>query len=226
MPGVEIATAHLAAEGPEVGGDFYDAYRSRAGWGVAIGDVCGRGEGVAALGAAARHAIRVTAYAVPAPAEVLTSVNDILLAEETGGKFVTATAAHLLWDGASLRVTVACAGHPGPLLVRADGAARPMRGGGLPLGIFREAELGTEEQDLSPGDVLVFFTDGLADARHPELGYFGDRLAGEVTALAGRPPRQIVARLQEVALEFCRGELRDDITVLALRVAEPPAGHG
>src|SRR6516164_3850819 len=58
VPGVEIATTHLAAtENPEVGGDFFDVYRTSEGWGVAIGDVCGRGEGVAAASAAARHAI-------------------------------------------------------------------------------------------------------------------------------------------------------------------------
>src|SRR4029077_15912391 len=60
VPGVEVATTHLAAtENPEVGGDFFDVYRTSEGWGVAIGDVCGRGEGVAAASAAARHAIRV-----------------------------------------------------------------------------------------------------------------------------------------------------------------------
>src|SRR5262249_11286298 len=56
LPGIDIATVHLVAESPEMGGDFYDAYRSGPGWAVSIGDVGGRGEGVAAVGAAARHA--------------------------------------------------------------------------------------------------------------------------------------------------------------------------
>src|SRR5215472_10179411 len=224
LPGIEIATLHLVAESPEMGGDFYDAYRSGDGWAVSIGDVCGRGEGVAAVGAAARHAIRVIAHSAPDPAAVLAGANEILLAEEFGGRFVTACTAHMRWRGEALAVTLSCAGHPGPVLVRPDGRAHQMRGGGLPLGIFADAELGTEEHELSPGDVLVFFTDGLVDTRNPELGYFGDRLTGEVAALAGRSPRQILSRLREAALEFCRGELRDDITILALRVGEPPAG--
>ena len=57
VPGVEIASAHLApTRGREVGGDFYDAYPTPGGWGIAIGDVCGKGEDAAAATATARHA--------------------------------------------------------------------------------------------------------------------------------------------------------------------------
>ncbi len=98
IPGVEIATAHLAAtRGPEVGGDFYDAYPTPGGWGVAIGDVCGKGEDAAAATATARHAIRVIGHWNGDPADVLRRANDIMLAEEFGGRFVTASALHLSW---------------------------------------------------------------------------------------------------------------------------------
>jgi sigma-B regulation protein RsbU (phosphoserine phosphatase) len=97
-----------------------------------------------------------------------------------------------------------------------------MRGGGVPLGLFPDTELGIEEHDLATGDVLVLFTDGLVNARNPGLGSLGDRLAGEISALADRPPEQILARLRELALSFSHGEPRDDITMLALRVGEPP----
>ncbi len=93
VPGVEIASAHLApTRGREVGGDFYDAYPTPGGWGVAIGDVCGKGEDAAAATAAARHAIRVLAHWNGDPADVLRRANDIMLAEEFGGRFVTASA--------------------------------------------------------------------------------------------------------------------------------------
>ncbi|MBO0818454.1 MAG: SpoIIE family protein phosphatase, partial [Actinobacteria bacterium] len=65
-------------------------------------------------------------------------------------------------------------------------------------------------------------TDGVADARGPDGHYFDDRLTGEIAAMAGQPAGQIVARLQELALEFCGGEVRDDMTMLAFRVGEPP----
>jgi PAS domain S-box-containing protein len=227
VPGVEVATTHLAAtENPEVGGDFFDVYRTSEGWGVAIGDVCGRGEGVAAASAAARHAIRVVAHSTHDPADVLAVANQIILAEEFSGRFITACTAHLRWRDGSLEVMVGSAGHPAPLLLRPDGELRQLRGGGLPLGIFPDAGPGLERHELSAGDTLIFYSDGLADAHRPGQGYFDDQLPGEVGALAGRTPGQILARLQQVALEFCQGKVQDDITMLALQVGEPPGRRG
>jgi serine phosphatase RsbU (regulator of sigma subunit)/PAS domain-containing protein len=223
LPGIEIAVTHLpATESPEMGGDFYDVYRAGSDWAVSIGDVCGRGDGVAAAGAAARHAIRVIAQSAPDPAAILREANGIMLSEEFGSQFVTACTAHMRWEGNSLRVMLGCAGHPGPVLARPDGRAEQLRGGGLPLGIFPDTEPATEKHDLSAGDVLVFFTDGLTDARDLATGHFGDRLTAEVGALAGQPPTQMLARLRELALQSCGGSTRDDITMLALRVIGPP----
>ena len=227
VPGVEIATTHLAAtENLETGGDFFDVYHTSAGWGLAFGDVCGRGEGVAAVSATARHAIRVIAHSTPDPADVLSTANQIILAEEFSGRFVTACAARLRWQEESLEVTLASAGHPAPLLLRRDGELRQLGGGGLPLGIFPDVAPGLEQHNLSAGDTLIFYSDGLADAHRPGQGFFDEQLPGEAAALAGRLPGQILARLQEVALEFCQGKVRDDITMLALRVGEPPGPPG
>jgi serine phosphatase RsbU (regulator of sigma subunit)/PAS domain-containing protein len=223
IPGVEIASAYVAAtEGLEVGGDFYDVYRTPGGWGVAIGDVCGKGEEAAAVTAAARHAIRVLAHWTADPAEVLAKANEVMLAEEFGDRFVTAKNAHLRWQDGRLHVVLGSAGHPGPVLVRPDGRTTIMSPGGLPLGLFPTAQAGREEVDLEPGDVLFFFTDGVTEARSPELTYFEDRLTDELSGLAGQPPKDIVAGLQSLVVEFCRHELRDDMTMLVLRVAEPP----
>jgi serine phosphatase RsbU (regulator of sigma subunit)/PAS domain-containing protein len=227
VPGVEVATTHLAAtENPEVGGDFFDVYRTSSGWGMAIGDVCGRGDGVAEASAAARHAIRVVAHSTHDPGDVLNTANQIVLAEEFSGRFVTACAAHVRWKDESLEVTLGSAGHPAALLLRRDGELRQLRGGGLPLGIFPDAGPALEQHDLSAGDTLIFYSDGLADAHRPGQGYFDDQLPGEVAALAGRTPDQILTRVQEVAVEFCQGKVRDDITMLALRVVEPPGTPG
>jgi serine phosphatase RsbU (regulator of sigma subunit)/PAS domain-containing protein len=223
IPGVEIAAAYVGAtEGLEIGGDFYDVYRTPGGWGVAIGDVCGKGEEAAAVTAAARHAIRVLAHWTADPSEVLDKANEVMLAEEFGDMFVTAKNAHLRWHGGRLHVVLGSAGHPGPVLVRPDGRTTIMNPGGLPLGLFPTVEAGREEIDLEPGDVLFFFTDGVTEARSPELTYFEDRLTDELAGLAGQSPRDIVAGLQSLVVEFCRNELRDDMTMLVLRVAEPP----
>jgi serine phosphatase RsbU (regulator of sigma subunit)/PAS domain-containing protein len=224
IPGVEIAAAYVAAtEGLDVGGDFYDVYRTPGGWGVAIGDVCGKGEEAAAVTAAARHAIRVLAHWNRDPAEVLRQANELMLAEEYDGRFVTACAAHFSWRDGSLLVTVASAGHPGPVLIRPDGRVRMLNGGGMPLGLFPDAEPGTQDVELSQGDLLFLFTDGVTEARSPEMAYFEDRLTDELAALAGRPPAEIIGAMQALVVEFSMDELRDDMTMLALRVGGAPA---
>jgi serine phosphatase RsbU (regulator of sigma subunit) len=223
VPGVDIAAAHMApTRGREVGGDFYDVYPTPAGWGVAIGDVCGKGDDAAAATAAARHAIRVLSHWNPDPVQVLRGANDIMLTEEFGGRFVTADAAHLSWQGRTLRVVLGSAGHPGPVLLNPDGRAQLMAGGGVALGIFPDPEPAVQELDLEPGDVLFFFTDGLTGARSPELTYLEDVLTDSLAALAGRHAADIVAEMRKVVLDFSAGVLLDDLTMLALRVGVPP----
>jgi serine phosphatase RsbU (regulator of sigma subunit)/PAS domain-containing protein len=224
IPGTEIAGAYVAATtAAETGGDFYDVYPSRDGWGVAIGDVCGEGPDTAAVTAAARHAIRALAHLDADPTVVLRSINDIMLTEDFGGRFVTADAGHLSWREGRLHLSLSSAGHPGPVLLRPDGRTQVLNGGGLPLGIFPDAEPASQEVDLETGDLVFFYTDGLTSACGPDLVQFEERLTDELAALAGEPPAVLVSRVRDVVLELCRGELRDDVTMLALRVGEPPA---
>jgi serine phosphatase RsbU (regulator of sigma subunit)/PAS domain-containing protein len=224
VPGVEIASAHLApTRGREVGGDFYDVYPTPGGWGVAIGDVCGKGEDGAAATAAARHAIRVLAHSDPDPVSVLRRANEIMLAEEFGGRFVTATAAHLSWRDDALHIMLASAGHPAPALIMPDGRAQLLPGGGMPLGIFPDPEPASRELQLSAGDILFFYTDGLTDARSPQATYLEDTLADSLAQLAGRRAADVVSDMRKLALDFCEGVLHDDLTMLALRAGPRPA---
>jgi len=223
VPGVEIASAHLPpTRGREVGGDFYDVYPTPGGWGVAIGDVCGKGEDGAAATATARHAIRVLAHSDADPARVLRGANDIMLAEEFGGRFVTAIAAHLSWHDDLLQITAASAGHPGPVLLRPDGQTQLLPGGGVPLGIFTDPEPAASQLQLSEGDVLFFYTDGLTDARSPQATSLHDSLADQLAQLAGRRAADIVSDMRAVVLDFCDGILQDDLTMLVLRAGRPP----
>ncbi len=223
IPGVEMAAAHMAPTlGREVGGDFYDIYPTPDGWGIAIGDVVGKGQDAASVTAAARHAIRVLAHWNADPAEVLRRVNEIMLAEAFGGRFVTADVAHLSWHDGSLRVVLGSAGHPSPVRIMPDGRAQLIEGGGEPLGIFADGETKVKELDLATGEVLFFCTDGLTGARSPEFEYFGERLADSLAGLSGRTPADIVAEMQRLLVEFCGGVLLDDVTMLALRVGEAP----
>ena len=152
---------------------------------------------------------------------MLTQANDVLLAEQSGGRFVTAKAAHMAWHGSTLHVSLGTAGHPGPAVIRADGRVELLGGGGLPLGLFPAAQPGLDEVDLGQGDLLFFYTDGLTETRSPDLEYFEDRLPDELVKLAGRSAAEVVAGVQARAEAFSAGEMRDDLTVLALRVTEP-----
>jgi serine phosphatase RsbU (regulator of sigma subunit) len=110
------------------------------------------------------------------------------------------------------------------VLVKPDGRTRVLQGGGLPLGIFPDAEPAIQEFDLDPGDVLFFFSDGLTSACGPDMVYFEDRLTDELAALGGESASHVISRVQDVVLQFCRGVLRDDVTMLAVRAGEPPSG--
>ncbi len=228
IPGVEIAAMYLAAtEDPEVGGDFYDVYQTPDGWGLAVGDVCGMGEEAPAVTAAARHAIRVLARRCADPGEVLAGTNEIVLAEELAldGGFVTANIAHLHWQDGGLRVVVGSAGHPAAAVLRSDGRVRMMGGGGLPLGLFPDAEPATQEVTLDIGDVLFLYTDGVAQARGPDNTYFADRLSDELAGLAGLPPDQLVASMRRAMTDFSGGTLLDDVTMLVIRASPQDNGR-
>jgi serine phosphatase RsbU (regulator of sigma subunit) len=145
-----------------------------------------------------------------------------MLTEDFGGRFVTADAAHLSWREERLHLSLSSAGHPGPVLLRPDGRTQVLNGGGLPLGIFPDAEPATQELDLETGDLVFLYTDGLTSACGPDLVQFEERLTDELAALAGKPAAVLVSRVRDVVLELSQGELRDDVTMLALRVGEPP----
>ena len=223
VPGLDLFAAYQpASEGLEVSGDFYDVFPVTGAWAITVGDVCGKGQEAAAMTAAARHAIRVLAHWDPDPADVLAKVNEVMLASNYEDRFVTAKLAYLRWEGARLRVTLASAGHPGPALVRPDGRVDVLSGGGLPLGLFPDADPQTEELELAEDDLLFFYSDGLTDARSPDMRYFEDSLADELAGLAGRSAAETARMMQSLVSGFAQDELRDDLTILVARVKAPP----
>jgi serine phosphatase RsbU (regulator of sigma subunit)/PAS domain-containing protein len=224
VPGLEFAPAYMPATNwPEISGDFYDVFRHGEGWAVAVGDVCGKGQDAAAMTAAARHAIRAIAHSGDGnPAGVLATASDVLLAGDYDERFVTAKLAYLSWKGRRLQVCLGGAGHPGPAVVRADGRVEILDGDGLPLGLFPGAQPSQATLELSEGDLLFFYTDGVTDARSPRRGFLEDRLADELAGVAGRSAVEAVRAVTDLVAEFSRGELRDDVTVLAIKVGAAP----
>jgi PAS domain S-box-containing protein len=219
VPGLEFAAAYIGAtQFQDISGDFYDVFKAGDGWGIAVGDVCGKGQDAAAMTAAARHAIRALAHVHQAPADVLAAANNVLCAEDYGERFVTTSLAFLRQRDRVVQVRIGSCGHPGPAVVRADGRVEILEGDGLPLGLFPDAEPGRLELELSEGDVLFFYTDGVTEARSADRGFFEDRLADALAAVAGSSAADIVRAVQELVNSFSAGELKDDVTILAVRV--------
>ena len=222
VPGLDLSAAYVpASEGLEVSGDFYEVFPVQGGWAITVGDVCGKGQEAAAMTAAARHAIRVIAHWSPDPVDVLAKVNEVILAGDYEDRFVTAKLAYLRWYGDRIRVELASSGHPGPAVVRPDGRVDVLNGGGLPLGLFPDAQPERDTLELGQDDLLFFYSDGVTDARSPDMQYFEDRLADELAGVAGRTAAQTTRMVQDLIARFSQDDLRDDMTILVARVTSP-----
>jgi serine phosphatase RsbU (regulator of sigma subunit)/PAS domain-containing protein len=219
VPGLEFAAAYIGAtQFQEISGDFYDVFKAGDDWAIAVGDVCGKGQDAASMTAAARHAIRALAHVHGAPVDVLAAANQVLVAEDYDDRFVTTSLAFLHQDGNRVRVRLGSCGHPGPAVVRADGRVEILEGDGLPLGLFDDAKPGGLDVELHKGDLIFFYTDGVTEARSTDLEFFDDRLTDALAAEAGRSAADVVRTVQELVTAFSAGELKDDVTILAVRV--------
>jgi PAS domain S-box-containing protein len=227
MPGVAIAARyHPAGEGLDVGGDFYDVFRTtRSTWGVVMGDVCGKGAAAATVTALARYTVRAAAMQTQVPSKVLTTLNTALLRNDShedgdAGEERFATVAYATLRRAKDRVTVSvcCGGHPPPLLLRPDGHVEPVCGPGLVLGLFRAADLADRETELEPGDLLVLYTDGVTEARKGDELFGEERLRELLSSMAGLDAGDVAERLENAVLDFQGGTARDDTALLVLQV--------
>jgi PAS domain S-box-containing protein len=220
IEGVDLAARYRpSGEGVDVGGDFYDAFEIGEGeWTISLGDVCGKGPDAAALMGMVRHTIRAAAIRERAPARVLATVNAAVARQTSDDQFCTAVAARLRPHADRLSAWIAVAGHPRPLLRRADGSVGWVETTGALLGVFDDAELGEVELSLGPGDVLVLYTDGVTEVRD-DAGQLGeDGLASAVAGAANGTASEIADAIEEAVREKEPDEPRDDIAILVLRV--------
>ena len=224
IPGIEAAARFRpTGEGNEVGGDFYDLFESgRRGWTVVMGDVCGKGPDAAAVTALARYTLRAAAMRERLPSRSLHILNEALLRQRHDRRFCTVAYAYLEKSEDGARVACASGGHPLPLLVRVDGTVEPVGAPGTLLGVLPDPRFEDRSVTLGPGDALVFYTDGVIEARSSDgvdgmLDEAG--LALLLAACAGLGADAIATRVEEAAFAASGGTPRDDIAVLVLRVA-------
>lgn len=150
IPGVEVATRfHPVGHGVDVGGDFYDVFEiADNDHSVVIGDVCGKGVEAATLTALARYTIRASAMQARKPRVMLGLLNEAIIRQYPDGRYLTMIYVRLRSTPGGARATAACAGHPLPIVVRANGrivhAGRP----GTLLGVVHDIELSEKTVDL------------------------------------------------------------------------------
>ena len=220
VPGLGFGSCYRTGErGLEVGGDFYDVFGTAPGvFAVTIGDVCGTGPVAASRTALVRHSSRAYGQLLPDPPAVTAAVNAALLQENLNGAFCSLAYAtvDLTVDPIVMRLTLA--GHPHPILRRADGSTEELGGSGTVLGVVRTPRHVETRHELHPGDTVVFYTDGATERRD------GDAFLGEAglhDLVAGAPDRSaaaLVDHLRDEIIGYSDRPLGDDLAILAVRV--------
>jgi PAS domain S-box-containing protein len=221
LAGWRTASSYVpGAPGVEVGGDFYDIFRVPGAHMVILGDVTGKGVQAAALTSLARYTARTAALFDQRPSAVLHLLNRVLR-EQTSPAFVTMACARL--DPGGL-ITVSSAGHPLPLRAAASGGVEAVGAHGILLGATDEAGWGEHFTRLSPGDTLLFYTDGVTDTTGEE-GRFGEQRLEGLVAAAARDPEQLVGAIVDALDAFQGPDVVDDRAMLALQYTGAPEPH-
>lgn len=210
----------------EIGGDFYDVMELNDGaWAVVVGDVCGRGPEAAGLTGLMRHSVRAAAVHERTPSGVLAHTNAAVIDQIDESRFCTASLLRLEAGdrpGDPVRVQASSAGHPRPVILRADGRVQLIDCAGMLLGVVPAPTLIDEELTMAPGDTVLMYTDGVTEARQ-QGDLFGDeRLLETLAPLGGRRVEEIVAGLGDAVDRF-RDDSNDDVVIIAAQV--PTALH-
>jgi len=216
LTNLDVAAKFVPARA--IGGDLYDFVSySLSRTAIVIGDVSGKGAPAAIYAALVSGILRSHAPMEPGPAEMQRAVNFSLGERRIEGQFVSMI--YAVWDDENRSLQVANSGLPRPLYCH-DDKIEVIEATGLPLGLFDDAEYDEFTFKANPGDVFVFFSDGILDARNKAGDMFGRSRVEEV--VAGCPELSadcVVNSLFKAVAEHASGvETFDDQTVVAIKV--------
>ena len=217
---LELAAKFVPARA--IGGDMYDFVDySLSRLGIVIGDVSGKGAPAAIYAALVSGILRSHAPVEPGPAEMLTAVNNSLGERRIEGQFVSII--YAVWDDNERSLQVANSGLPRPLYCH-DGKLEVIEVTGLPLGLFDDADYDEFTFRAKPGDMFVFFSDGILDARNQDGEMFGRQRVEQIVARAAdKPADWVVDSLFKAVLDHAGAEDPfDDQTVVVIRVKGIP----
>ena len=222
VPGLEVAARFVAGRGGTlVGGDFYDVFPLPARlWGVVMGDVVGHGARAATLAGLARYTVRTLAILEKSPRLVLAGLNDAVLARGEPERFLSCVYLTTRATPVGIEATLVRGGHPAPLLRRADGTVEVLEPPGGLVGCMPDADLDEWHLRLSPGDLLLLYTDGATETRRGNE-QFGDIRLRDLLSASRPDACAVVDDVIDAVLAHCDGDLADDVAVLAILATGP-----
>jgi sigma-B regulation protein RsbU (phosphoserine phosphatase) len=223
IPGLDVAAFSRPAR--IVSGDYFDFFRFKDNThGLTIGDVVDKGLAASLLMASMQASLKILVADNTSPQAVIERLNSIFIHSVRLSQFVTLFLGQ--FDPATRRLTYTNAGHNPPLVLR-----RSANGGnpiewlhptGAAIGLIEQSHFDVGTIDLRPGDVMVFYTDGVTDARNEAGQYFGTELLTEaVQAAADLAPRDLLYELRQRLQTFTNGRaLEDDTTLVVCKVSD------
>ncbi len=214
--GAFFTTAAASIACRTVGGDFFDYVDLPSGqFGFILGDVAGKGSPAALLAAAAIGMFSAEAMYQTRPSALMTRLNHGIMHRAIESHYLTSFYGMLSKDGV---FAYSNAGHNPPILVLASGVRR-LETGGRPLGLFDMASFEEETLTLSPGDVIVSFSDGVTEALNPAGDEFTDeRLLASIDAHRRESPQALVDGVLADVHAFCGDATQsDDVTIVLVR---------
>lgn len=203
-----------------ISGDFLESLDLPGGaFGMAVGDVSGKGPAAALVAAMLQGMLSTVARDGYGPSEILSWLNRALCGREIEQHFATMALVVLAPDG---RLTYSLAGHHPPLCVGSAGTAR-LDVGGPPLGVFEDSSYPEATVTLAPGDAVLAFSDGVTEAVSPTGEFYEvDRLVAAALEYRELPVEAWLERLLGSVRAFSGdGQLTDDVTMAVIRYQEP-----
>ena len=219
IDGFEVAVKSYAAG--SIGGDYYDFLSAQNGSGsrIVIGDTMGKGLPAGLLMANLQGALRIYGEQIDSPAALVTRLNQWLCRNIPVIKFVSLFCVRIDNSNGKNSITYSNAGHPQPILVRANGNVELLECNGGVLGVHEQFTYQDITVPFSPGDILVLYTDGITEAENYHGAMFGEeRLTEYVKNRHSEPLNNFLdVLLSEIQSFSEKPDLEDDTTVIALR---------